>query len=96
MRDEPTPHFPAAARTQEITRAPGPVSAQRQHRLAQPWRRVTSSNPAAGWRLSAYGVRLLQRTRFPEAVVETCTLVPQQHPYGQPASRRGMEQKATA
>jgi len=50
MRNEPTPHFPAAARTQEITRAPGPVSAQRLHRLAQPWRRVTSSNSAAGWR----------------------------------------------
>jgi hypothetical protein len=29
VRDEPTPHFPAAARKQQITRAPGPVSAQR-------------------------------------------------------------------
>jgi hypothetical protein len=50
VRDEATPHFPAAARTQEITRAPGLVSAQRPHRLAKPWRRVTSSNSAAGWR----------------------------------------------
>jgi hypothetical protein len=79
-----------------ITRAPGPVSAQRLRRLAQPWSRVTSSNSAAGWRLSAYGVRLLQRTRFPEAVAGICTLVPQQHPYGQPVSRRGRELEATS
>ena len=40
--NEPTPHFPAAAMTQEITQAPGPVSAQRLRRLAKPWHRVTS------------------------------------------------------
>ena len=96
MPVEPTPHIPAAARTQEITRAPGPVSAQRPRRLAKPWRRVTSSTPAAGWRLSAYGVRLLERIRFQEAVAETYTLAPRQHPYGLPVSRRGREQKATA
>jgi hypothetical protein len=95
-RDEPMPHIPAAARKVMITRVPGPVSAQRPRRLAQPWRRVTPSSPAAGWRLSAYGVRLLQRTRFPIAVVETYTLVPQQHPYGQPVSRRDRELAATA
>jgi hypothetical protein len=96
MPAEPTPHIPAAARKVMITRAPGPVSAQRQRRLAQPWRRVTSSSPAAGWRLSTYGVRLLERTRFPVAVVETYTLAPRQHPYGQPVSRRGRELEATA
>jgi hypothetical protein len=37
--------IPAAARKQKLTRAPGPLSAQRPQRLAQPWRRVTSSIP---------------------------------------------------
>jgi hypothetical protein len=64
--------------------------------LAQPWRRVTSFNSAAGWRLSTYGVRLLQRTKFPVAVVETYTLAPRQHPYGQPVSRRGMALEASS
>jgi hypothetical protein len=47
MPAEPTPHIPAAARTTMITRAPGPVSAQRPRRLAQPWRRVTSLIPCS-------------------------------------------------
>ena len=39
---------PGGSEDSKITRAPGPVTAQRLHRLAQPWRRVTSSTSAAG------------------------------------------------